>query len=114
MVTEYETRLQQHPFYHYTAKYWVHPYYAASADLDQLTLALLENKAKVSALYQAMQADPGYSPKFQCTLPDSWIPNGSADFSRLFMLHLMQRWLKLCDIRDRYLTESVFSYLDYP
>jgi hypothetical protein len=63
---EFETRLQQHPFYDYAARYWDDHYRAASADVDRPILALLENGAKVSALYQAMKAsgsDPGYSQK---------------------------------------------------
>jgi len=58
-----QARLQQYPFYRYAAKYWVDHYRAAPTDLDQPTLALLENKAKVSALYQAMKADSGCIPK---------------------------------------------------
>jgi hypothetical protein len=44
------------------------------------------------------------------TLPDGWIPDGSADFFRLFILHLKQSWLELCNIADTYLTESVSSH----
>jgi len=48
------------------------------------------------------------------TLPDGWIPNGSADFFRLFILHLKKKWLGLCNIGDTYLTESVSSHPIYP
>jgi hypothetical protein len=44
------------------------------------------------------------------TLPNGWIPDGGTDFFRLFILHLKQQWLKLCNIGDTYLTESVSSY----
>jgi hypothetical protein len=40
-------------------------------------------------------------------LPYGWIPNDGIDFFIQFILYLKERWLKLCDLGEKHLNESV-------
>jgi hypothetical protein len=51
---EFEARLQLNPLYNYVAQNWGHHAHAASTEVEQLILGLLESEAKVSAANQAM------------------------------------------------------------
>jgi len=60
--TEFEERLQLHPFYSYAARYWGKHARAASTKVEHLTLGFLKSEQKVSAAGQAMIASfPHYS-----------------------------------------------------
>jgi ankyrin repeat protein len=57
---EFETRLQLNPFYDYAARNWGHHMRAASTEVEQLTLDLLDSETRVSGASQAMMALGGY------------------------------------------------------
>ena len=57
---EFEARLQLNPLYNYAARNWGHHAYAASTEVEQLILDLLESEAKVSSSSQAMVASRDY------------------------------------------------------
>jgi ankyrin repeat protein len=61
---EFEERLQLNPLYDYAARNWGHHARAATTEVVQLILGLLESEAKVAGSSQAMMASgryPGYS-----------------------------------------------------
>jgi ankyrin repeat protein len=64
---EFEARLRLNPLYDYAAQNWGHHARAASSEVEELILDLLESEAKVSSSSQAMlaskryPADSGYS-----------------------------------------------------
>jgi hypothetical protein len=63
---KFKTRLKQHPLYDYAARYWENHSRIVLTDMERRLLELLENRAKVNALFQAMRAsgsDPDYSQK---------------------------------------------------
>ena len=51
---EFEERLRSNPLYDYAARNWGHHARAASTEVEQLILDLLESEAKVSGSSQAM------------------------------------------------------------
>jgi hypothetical protein len=57
---EFKARLQLNPFYDYAARNWGHHARAASIEVEQLILDLLEDEAKVSGSSQAMLASGSY------------------------------------------------------
>jgi hypothetical protein len=58
---EFEARLQLNLLYDYAARNWGHHARAASTEVEQLILGLLESEAKVSAANQAILASKSYS-----------------------------------------------------
>jgi GPI inositol-deacylase, winged helix domain len=58
---EFEDRLRLNPLYNYAVHYWGYHARAASVEVEQLILQLLESEAKVSSSSQAMMASRGYS-----------------------------------------------------
>jgi hypothetical protein len=58
---KFEARLRLNVLYDYTARNWGHHARAASTEVEQLILGLLENEAKVSGFSQAMMASGSYS-----------------------------------------------------
>lgn len=44
-------------------------------------------------------------------LPFGWIPEDGVEFLTQFMLHLKERWLKLCDLADQHLADCVSEFL---
>src|SRR5271154_5894157 len=58
---EFEARLQLNPLYDYAARNWGHHARAATTEVVQLILGLLESEAKVSGSSQAMMASRKYS-----------------------------------------------------
>jgi ankyrin repeat protein len=61
---EFDARLQLNPLYDYAAQNWGHHARAATTEVEQLILGLLENEAKIAGSSQAMMAPrkyPGYS-----------------------------------------------------
>jgi ankyrin repeat protein len=57
---KFEERLRLNVFYDYAARNWGHHARAASTEVEQLILNLLENEAKVSGSSQAMMASGSY------------------------------------------------------
>jgi hypothetical protein len=45
------------------------------------------------------------------TLPDSSVPGHGIDLFKPFILHLQDKWLKLCDQAEKHLTRSVSQIL---
>jgi hypothetical protein len=41
------------------------------------------------------------------TLPYGWIPDDGVDFFTQFILCLKERWLKLCDLAEKHLSDRV-------
>jgi hypothetical protein len=58
---EFKARLRSHPLYNYAAQNWGHHARAASTEVEQMTLNLLESEQKVSASSQAMITSIEYS-----------------------------------------------------
>jgi ankyrin repeat protein len=58
---EFEARLQLNPLYDYAARYWGYHARAATTEVGQLVLSLLESEAKVAGSSQAMMVPRKYS-----------------------------------------------------
>jgi hypothetical protein len=54
--------------------------------------------------------DPWWPIVYFSMLPYGWIPNDGIDFFKQFMLHLEERWLKLCQQAEEHLTKSVSCF----
>jgi ankyrin repeat protein len=99
---EFEARLQLNPLYDYAARYWGRHARAATTEVGQLILGLLESEAKVAGASQAMRGPRKYSSRSQ-TAPRQMIGVHVAAYFGLreAMIALFENGYDL-DARDAY------------